>query len=230
MGEKKEKAKSILGFIALGCALVVACVVAAPVMAVAGVVVAGTYISAATVVGVTAAVATVGATAAVTKAVLHTTDGEYEEAIASVAMAVPLAASAYTYGNMYVGMTSTQGRMITGSTGSQAGSSSNSTPNQNVHGNSAQSTKPQHGYEIYDKKTGDVVKTGISGQPLNQNGTSPRANSQVNAWGSDQYGARVTAPYIPNRADALSWERANATRLWNEGNSMSKHVRPAPWR
>ena len=27
-----------------------------------------------------------------------------------------------------------------------------------VHGNSKTSTKPQHGYEIYIKKTGDVVK------------------------------------------------------------------------
>lgn len=31
-----------------------------------------------------------------------------------------------------------------------------------VHGNSKTITKPQHGYEIYNKKTGDVVKTGIS--------------------------------------------------------------------
>jgi len=49
-----------------------------------------------------------------------------------------------------------------------------------VHGNSKLSTKPQHGYEIYNTETGDVVKTGISGQKLNLNGTSPRANSQVN--------------------------------------------------
>lgn len=33
-----------------------------------------------------------------------------------------------------------------------------------VHGNSKLSTKPQHGYEIYTMETGDVVKTGISGQ------------------------------------------------------------------
>lgn len=30
------------------------------------------------------------------------------------------------------------------------------------HGNSKSSNKPQHGYEIYHKKTGDVVKVGIS--------------------------------------------------------------------
>ena len=25
------------------------------------------------------------------------------------------------------------------------------------------------------------------------------------------------------------WERENALRLWNEGNSMSLHRRPRPW-
>ena len=64
-----------------------------------------------------------------------------------------------------------------------------------VHGNSKTSTKPQHGYEIYNKKTGDVVKTGISGQTLNKNGTSPRANTQVNKFnklaGEDIYDARI---------------------------------------
>ena len=50
-----------------------------------------------------------------------------------------------------------------------------------VHGNSAKSTKPQHGYEIYEGDTGNVVKTGISGQKLNADGSSPRANVQVNA-------------------------------------------------
>ena len=64
-----------------------------------------------------------------------------------------------------------------------------------VHGNSRLSTKPQHGYEIYNKKTGDVGKTGISGQPLNKNGTSPRANTQVNKLnklaGEDIYAARA---------------------------------------
>ncbi len=60
-----------------------------------------------------------------------------------------------------------------------------------THGNSNASEKSQHGYEIFEKKTGDVAKTGISGQELNQNGSSPRANQQVNAWnkeaGYDKY-------------------------------------------
>jgi hypothetical protein len=103
-----------------------------------------------------------------------------------------------------------------------------------THGNSLKSTKTQHGYEIYDNsKNGDVVKTGISGQKLNLNGTSPRANSQVNAWnraaGYNQYGARVVATNIPGREAAISWERANALKLYDAGNSMSRHIRPAPW-
>jgi RHS repeat-associated protein len=49
-----------------------------------------------------------------------------------------------------------------------------------THGNSAASQKAQHGYVIKDKD-GNVVKTGISGQKLNVNGSPPRANRQVNA-------------------------------------------------
>ena len=61
------------------------------------------------------------------------------------------------------------------------------------HGNSKASTKTQHGYEIYNIQTNDVVKTGM-----------------------------------PNRAEALDWERMNASRLYSAGNSMNKHVRPRP--
>ena len=39
-----------------------------------------------------------------------------------------------------------------------------------VNGNSKQSTKEQHGYEIVDTKTGKVSKTGVSGSKLNKNG------------------------------------------------------------
>lgn len=101
------------------------------------------------------------------------------------------------------------------------------------HGNSKTSTKPQHGYEIIEKATGDVGKTGISGRPLNKNGTSPRANSQVNKLnkqaGYDKYDADVVNPSIPDRSSALDWERINAQKLWDEGNSMILHKRPRPW-
>jgi len=99
--------------------------------------------------------------------------------------------------------------------------------------NSKTSTKPQHGYEIKDKVTGDVGKTGISGQPLNKNGTSPRANSQVNKLnkqaGYNKYEADVVNPNIPDRQSALDWEKNNAQKLWDEGNSMNLHKRPRPW-
>ena len=103
-----------------------------------------------------------------------------------------------------------------------------------VHGNSKQSTKLQHGYEIYEIKTGDVVKTGISGQKLNQNGSSPRANTQVNSLNKvaryKKYDARIVKINIEGRAAALEWEVQNALRLWEEGNSMNIHSRPQPWK
>ena len=101
-----------------------------------------------------------------------------------------------------------------------------------VHGNSKNSTKIQHGYEIYEKETGDVVKTGISGQKLNANQTSPRANSQVNKWnkieGEGKYEARIVEKDMQNRSSALEWERNNTNRLSREGNTLSHHKRPKP--
>ena len=126
------------------------------------------------------------------------------------------------------GSRGTSGTSNTTSTTGKGGSKSH------VHGNSKASTKTQHGYEIYNTETNDVIKTGISGQKLNRNGTSPRANSQVNKLnksnGSNIYAARVVKTDIPNRAAALEWEKENAMRLWSEGNSMQIHKRPQPWR
>lgn len=102
-----------------------------------------------------------------------------------------------------------------------------------VHGNSKSSTKIQHGYEIYNVETEDVVKTGISGQPLNKNGTSSRANVQVNklnkAAGRPMFDARIVETGMENRGVALEWEVQNSMKLWNEGNSMFIHKRPRPW-
>ena len=68
---------------------------------------------------------------------------------------------------------------------------------------------------------------------MNINGTSPRANSQVNylnkSFGKQLYDSRIVARDMPNRQSALEWERENSLRLWNEGNSMSLHKRPRPW-
>ena len=99
-----------------------------------------------------------------------------------------------------------------------------------VHGNSKSSMRPQHGYEIYDKKEGGVVKTGISGSVLNQDGSSKRANSQVNKWnaevGEDRYVANVVINNIPGREAALRWEYENAQRLFAEGQPMNRHQLP----
>ncbi|MEO1323889.1 MAG: RHS repeat-associated core domain-containing protein [Pseudomonadota bacterium] len=101
-----------------------------------------------------------------------------------------------------------------------------------IHGNSAASMKPQHRYEIYDTKTGDVKKTGISGAPLNQNGTSPRANSQVNRLNRADDGttvaARVVETDIPGRRAALDAERAATNELSRQGNSLELQRRPQP--
>jgi hypothetical protein len=131
MGEKKESAKHWLGVIAIGCALAVACVAAAPLVAVVGVTVAGISISAAAVTGTTAVVAAIGATAALTKAGLHLSDGEYQEAVESAVMAVPLIGAAGAYGSMYLSQVRPPGNMTTGATSTQSSSGQNIKPNQN---------------------------------------------------------------------------------------------------
>ena len=106
-------------------------------------------------------------------------------------------------------------------------------PVDKIHGNSKKSTNEQHVYEIYEKATNDVVKTGLSGQPLNKDGSSPRANTQVNKLnkesGYPKYDSRVVITGIPDRVQGLQKESENALRLKNEGNSMSIHKRPCPW-
>ena len=50
-----------------------------------------------------------------------------------------------------------------------------------VHGNSKLSTKAQHAYDIINTKTGETVKTGVSGGSI-RNGKSVRAETQVRKW------------------------------------------------
>lgn len=99
-----------------------------------------------------------------------------------------------------------------------------------VHGNHKASPKPHHRYEIYEVKTGNVVKTGISGQPLNANGSSPRANPQVNYWnqqdGAGKYAARVVETNIPGRAAALEVEKVATKQLRNAGHDLKKQILP----
>jgi hypothetical protein len=55
----------------------------------------------------------------------------------------------------------------------------NVAPDKPTHGNRLDSPDPNHVYVIVDTKTGELVKPGVSGQTLNRNGTSPRANRQL---------------------------------------------------
>lgn len=100
-----------------------------------------------------------------------------------------------------------------------------------AHGNSAASTRLQHRYVIRDE-SGDAVKTGISGGTLNQNGSSGRANRQVNtlnrAEGPGSYTAEVVETNIPGRAAALSSERTGTQELRQQGNTLRLQQRPKP--
>ena len=102
----------------------------------------------------------------------------------------------------------------------------------NVHGNSTASVRPQARYEIFERQNGNVVKTGISGRPIQQNGTLARANGQVNtlnrAAGTTKYDARIVERNIPNRAQALRSEEQATDRLHSEGNSLELQLRPRP--
>ncbi|MBM7872297.1 RHS repeat-associated protein, partial [Clostridium pascui] len=98
-----------------------------------------------------------------------------------------------------------------------------------THGNSKQSKKSQHGYEIYRKNTGDVVKVGISGGKVRLDGKSYRAEKQVRDFnkqdGGDIYASRIMG-YFPDRPSALEWEWLNAQFRYSQGHSMDHHLRP----
>lgn len=63
------------------------------------------------------------------------------------------------------------------------------------HGNFNDNDAEHHLYEIYDQERDDIYKYGICGDPLNKDGSSPRANTQVKefnrAFGWLRFLARV---------------------------------------
>jgi hypothetical protein len=76
-----------------------------------------------------------------------------------------------------------------------------------------------------------VHKTGISGQELNQSGSSPRANRQVNQLNKSEpgrYRADVKETDIPGRAAALEREKAATRELREQGNRLEGQCRPDP--
>jgi len=104
-----------------------------------------------------------------------------------------------------------------------------------VNGNSKSSTKAQHVYEIFEKGTDNVVKTGISGGKVSKADKSYRATSQVNklnkAEGAGKYDSRIVDK-IPAgqgaRQKALNSEASNANKLRSQGQLKDKkyHQRP----
>jgi hypothetical protein len=93
--------------------------------------------------------------------------------------------------------------------------------------------RDHHAYDIVDKERNrDVVKNGISGQELNKNGTSPRANEQVNDWnkaeGRDRYEAEITHTKIKGRRAAKVIEQEQTNRHHRNGHTLRLHKRPVP--
>lgn len=115
-------------------------------------------------------------------------------------------------------------------------------PCKQVNGNSASSTKAQHVYVIRDAATKKVLKVGISGGKIRQDGKSYRAESQVRKWdaltkGKRKHESEIIAK-IPcgkgARAKALALEKTTANSLRKSGLLTAKipgtnqlyHTRP----
>ena len=104
----------------------------------------------------------------------------------------------------------------------------------NVHGNSKLSTKAQHAYDIIDKRTDKVVKTGISGGKIRNDGKSYRAEQQVRKWNKEE-GGYIYESEITHQEPAgagardkiLKYEKDRANTLYNKGElDENKHKRP----
>jgi RHS repeat-associated protein len=108
-----------------------------------------------------------------------------------------------------------------------------------LNGNDHRARRPQHGYVIRDTKVrnpkgqADAVKNGVSGTKLNKDGTSRRANQQVNRWNREpgnknRFKASIEKKNVPSRSAILKYEEKRSQQLKDQGNSMSRHQRPAP--
>ena len=102
----------------------------------------------------------------------------------------------------------------------------------NVHGNSKLSTKAQHAYDIIDKRTDKVVKTGISGGKIRNDGKSYRAEQQVRKWNKEEgryiYESEITHQEPAGagaRDKILKYEKDRATKL-REELDHDKHQKP----
>ena len=105
-----------------------------------------------------------------------------------------------------------------------------------IHGNSKLSRKAQHGYEIFEKETGEVLEYGISGQKRSAKqvaeGNSPRINQKLRTkYGNDpNVGGRVVEDNLGNRQQGLDWEQAQVDDFGrqNGGRGPREQKRPQP--
>lgn len=104
-----------------------------------------------------------------------------------------------------------------------------------VHGNSKLSTKAQHAYDIIDKETNKIVKTGISGGKIREDGKSSRAESQVSKLnkkaGENRYESQITheEPAGPGaRQNILDYEKARADILKKTGHLKDTNIHKKP--
>ena len=107
----------------------------------------------------------------------------------------------------------------------------NEDENDDIHGNSKESKKKQHLYEIVDSESNITHKFGISGEKLNNNGTSKRANKQVNLlnriFGFVKYFASVLIKDIEGRQIALSFEDKKIKEFKNKfGANPKGNIKP----
>jgi hypothetical protein len=75
-----------------------------------------------------------------------------------------------------------------------------------VHANSHDNDAPHHLYMIFDVERNTIFKYGISGRPLLDDGSSPRANEQVELFnrvvGMKRFFAEVLVTDIEGRRNA----------------------------
>lgn len=103
-----------------------------------------------------------------------------------------------------------------------------------VHGNSKLSKKVQHGYEIFNNKTNDILEYGISGQKRSakqiKNNGSPRINQKLKTKynNNPDVSGRVIKDNLPNRKKGLEWENNQVKdfKKANNGQKPPRQIRP----
>ena len=94
------------------------------------------------------------------------------------------------------------------------------------HGNSNQNDADHHLYEIYDEERKDNYKYGICGDPLYPDGSSPRANRQVNflngAVGWVRFLVNILLIGIPGRIEAKRIENEHIAAYREKNGSKPR--------